>query len=328
MILIFSESSDQHASAVESQLTRRGAIACRLNGDEVHRWSLECRNNEPVLHHDGRVISADTIRSVFVRSLPDLSAFHSIAPRDDEIAAFSASQQFAQFEDCIRLLSDCVPTINTIAATQRAQSKSLQLRVACKVGLSVPKTYVGSDPAIAAELIKSSRAAGKRACMKPVASTFLTIEGEKFAGFTDLIEQEELDHLGSLRDCPAIIQEYVEKDYELRIAVVGDRSFACRIDSQTAGGATAVDWRRYNIPMTPHSVYNLPKLLEQQLQAFHAEFGLALSSFDFVRNKDGEYVFLETNPFGRWLWIEDLSGLPITSAIADALAAPAALTIA
>jgi glutathione synthase/RimK-type ligase-like ATP-grasp enzyme len=328
MILIFSESSDQHASAVESQLTRKGAIACRLNSDEVYRWTLECRNNEPVLHHDGRLVSADTIRSVFIRSLPDLPAFRSLAPRDDEIAAFSASQRFAQFEDCIRLLSDCVPTINTIAATQRAQSKSLQLRVACKVGLSVPKTYLGSDPAIAAEFIKASRAAGKRVCMKAVASTFLTIEEEKFAGFTDLIEQEDLDHLGSLRDCPAIIQEYIEKDYELRIAVVGDRSFACRIDSQAAGGATAVDWRRYNIPKTPHSVYNLPKSLEQQLQAFHAEFGLVLSSFDFVRSRDGEYVFLETNPFGRWLWIEDLSGLPITSAIADVLAAPATSTIA
>jgi hypothetical protein len=34
------------------------------------------------------------------------------------------------------------------------------------------------------------------------------------------------------------------------------------------------------------------------------------------------YVFLETNPFGQWLWIEDLTGLPITKAIAGYLAAP------
>jgi hypothetical protein len=45
----------------------------------------------------------------------------------------------------------------------------------------------------------------------------------------------------------------------------------------------------------------------------------AMTSFDIVRSRDGDYVFLETNPYGQWLWIEDLTGLPITSAIADAL---------
>jgi glutathione synthase/RimK-type ligase-like ATP-grasp enzyme len=326
MILIFSESSDQHALAVENALARVGKAVCRLNADEVHRWSLECRDNEPVLHHDGRVISADALKSVLIRSLPGLSSFQSLDGAGEEIARFCASQQLAQFEDCIRLLSDCVPTINAIAATQRAQSKSLQLRVAARVGLAIPKTYLGADPEIAAEEIRSLQAAGKRACMKPIESRFLTIAGEKFAGFTTLIENDDLDELQSLRDCPTTIQEYVEKDYELRIAVVGKRSFACRIDSQLAGGATAVDWRRYNIPKTPHASYDLPPALEQKLQAFHAAFGLAMSSFDFVRNKEGDYVFLETNPFGRWLWIEDLSGLPITAAVAETLSHAAAMT--
>ena len=34
---------------------------------------------------------------------------------------------------------------------------------------------------------------------------------------------------------------------------------------------------------------------------------------------DGEYIFLEINPAGQWLWIEELTKLPITEALADLL---------
>jgi hypothetical protein len=33
----------------------------------------------------------------------------------------------------------------------------------------------------------------------------------------------------------------------------------------------------------------------------------------------GEWYFLEVNSMGQWLWIEDLTGLPITATLADSL---------
>jgi hypothetical protein len=321
MILIFAETSDRHADAVEHEIIRKGADVCRLNSDQLHRWRLECLHGEPLLFHDGHAIAVDRIASVFIRSLPNAAEFQSTAQPGDEISAFAAGQRFAQFDDCIRLLCECRPTINTIASTNRAQSKSLQLRAAAAVGLTVPATYLGSDPDIAKAEVRSLAQAGKRACTKPVLSRFLTVDGDPFAGFTELLDSDDLEEIGSLRDCPTTIQEYVDKAYELRIAVMGDRSFACRIDSQAAGGKTAIDWRNYNIPKTPHTACEIPHDVEQRLQAFHAHFGLKFSSFDLIRRRDGEYVFLETNPFGRWLWIEDLAGVPITSALADALIA-------
>jgi len=35
--------------------------------------------------------------------------------------------------------------------------------------------------------------------------------------------------------------------------------------------------------------------------------------------RSGDWVFLEINPNGQWAWIENETGLPIASAIADAL---------
>jgi len=150
-------------------------------------------------------------------------------------------------------------------------------------------------------------------------NSFLMIDGQKRTRFTELLDENDIANLDSLRACPLTIQGYVEKAYELRVVVVGERVFACKIDSQQAGGSTAVDWRHYNIPKTPHSRYDLPANVHEKLLAFHSYFGLVSSSFDIVRSRDGDYVFLETNPYGQWLWIEDLTGLAITEAITDVL---------
>jgi hypothetical protein len=40
-----------------------------------------------------------------------------------------------------------------------------------------------------------------------------------------------------------------------------------------------------------------------------------------ILTPDGRYVFLEINPSGQYLWIEDNTGLPISSAICDLLMA-------
>ena len=37
---------------------------------------------------------------------------------------------------------------------------------------------------------------------------------------------------------------------------------------------------------------------------------------------DGRYVFLEINPNGQWLWIQDETGLPIADALCTTLMNP------
>ena len=108
----------------------------------------------------------------------------------------------------------------------------------------------------------------------------------------------------------------------MRATVIGDKIFAAKIDSQKAGGGTAIDWRRYNIPITPHSEIKLPNDVCDRIINLHKRIGLIYSAFDFVVTTDGDYVFLETNPYGQWLWIEDLTGLKISKAIVDFLSSP------
>jgi glutathione synthase/RimK-type ligase-like ATP-grasp enzyme len=122
-----------------------------------------------------------------------------------------------------------------------------------------------------------------------------------------------------------IFQEYIEKRYEYRVTVVGFETFACRIDSQAAGGATAIDWRNYNLSSTPHQEVKLGDQLTDQLVHFVRELGLTYGAIDLVESQDGAFYILEINSMGQWLWIEELTGMPIAQAIANYLTSPMSL---
>ena len=53
---------------------------------------------------------------------------------------------------------------------------------------------------------------------------------------------------------------------------------------------------------------------------------LNFGCFDFIVTPAREYVFVECNPNGQWLWIETATGMKISDALADALQHPEKLT--
>jgi len=140
--------------------------------------------------------------------------------------------------------------------------------------------------------------------------------------YTTTLEDDDLASDLSLSMCPAIYQEYVEKAYELRVTVVGEEAFACAIHSQESE-QTQVDWRRYDFDNTPHEPYDLDPDLKAKCVEIVGRFGLRFSAMDLIVRPDGKVFFLELNPNGQWGWIEELTGLPITKALADLLSGKA-----
>lgn len=116
------------------------------------------------------------------------------------------------------------------------------------------------------------------------------------------------------------VQEYVEKQYELRVTVVCDKVFACKIDSQRMEEDKGrVDWRQgyeYGLHYEP---YELPDAVKSFCFSFLQEMHLNFGCFDFIVTPQGEFVFLECNPNGQWLWLEQETGMPISQAIAECL---------
>jgi glutathione synthase/RimK-type ligase-like ATP-grasp enzyme len=47
--------------------------------------------------------------------------------------------------------------------------------------------------------------------------------------------------------------------------------------------------------------------------------GINFGCFDIIKSTKGEYVFLECNPNGQWLWIEKIIKIGIARALAHML---------
>jgi hypothetical protein len=191
--------------------------------------------------------------------------------------------------------------------------------IAKQVGLNVGEALVASSDQEVIDFINKARRRGARVCTKPLAQKYLNREGRLFTRYTELLDDSTNIEAEDFQGCPIIFQEYIEKEYELRVTVADARVMAVRIDSQLAPGETKTDWRKYNIPKTPHSVYKIPDELAGQILNFHQLTGLRYSAFDFIKSPDGRYIFLESNPSGQWLWLENITGLRITREIAVAL---------
>jgi glutathione synthase/RimK-type ligase-like ATP-grasp enzyme len=124
-----------------------------------------------------------------------------------------------------------------------------------------------------------------------------------------------LEMIDSLQIAPVIYQELIPKRFDVRVTIVGNRVFAAAIHSQEVDSAR-IDWRRTNTEHLPHSVHRLPTTIEAKILDFMDRLKLRYGALDFVLTPSDEYVFLEVNPNGQWVWLEDLLKLPISKSIA------------
>src|SRR5581483_6062663 len=97
--------------------------------------------------------------------------------------------------------------------------------------------------------------------------------------------------------------------------------FCASLDSQ-ASDVTRKDWRAGDWRGTElkQAVFTLPDSVQASIQRLMASFDIKFASIDMILTPDGEFVFLELNPNGQWLWLEIDLGLPLVASMADLLA--------
>ena len=66
-----------------------------------------------------------------------------------------------------------------------------------------------------------------------------------------------------------------------------------------------VDWRAIRTGQMLVEPYQLPEDVEAKIRVFMRQLGIVFGSFDFIVTPDGDYVFLEVNEQGQFLWLEE-----------------------
>lgn len=79
-----------------------------------------------------------------------------------------------------------------------------------------------------------------------------------------------------------------------------------------------MDWRKDQLHVE-YELFELPKDIKNNLLKLHQAFGLFYGAYDFIVDQSGDYHFLEVNPAGQWLWMEEILKLNISEHLAQAL---------
>lgn len=334
MIAIISSPTDATANRVADHLDARGAHHVRV---DYSSFPIATRATAGVSSNGVHTFSWIDPVAGSIAARPDVVWWRrpgapAISPTVSApgAAAFAATESADFLEDLWNLDGvAAVPAPRPVL--QRAQRKLGQLAIAAELGWTLPDTLVTNDPATAADFMR--RHGALRLITKQIGFTQLAQQAgdadlwESHARYTERVTARDVAHLGALALCPMILQVEVPKRHELRVTVVGDRLFAVAIHSQH-NPRTSLDWRRYDDAATPYELVDLPADVAARCLATTRRLQLRYGAFDLIVDRDGRYVFVEVNPSGEYLWLEDLTGAPISASIADELCRAVAMGLA
>lgn len=228
---------------------------------------------------------------------------------DARYAGSAAAQARTLFHAWLRDAGDRV--VNAVDAEDRAEDKVLQLRLARRLGFTVPATLVGNDPAAVRRFVKTQRDLGFDVVTKLLVPLVSSMQATRGFFYTSLVDDDALAHVDDVVHAPQIFQRRLDKALELRVQVVGDHVFCGALV------ARARDWRLQTEGAWQH--HTLPAATHDRCLRLCRALGLVTGAIDLVVDAAGIEHFLEVNPAGEWGFLERDLGLPIADALAEQL---------
>jgi hypothetical protein len=311
MILVVSTRRDEHADTVLGHLDRFGVSAHLLDLSEFPQRLRVALQYQPddvevsrFLLPSGSDIDLASVKTVWWR--------RPQPPQIDDAIRRPGHRAFAYGEAHEALsglwLSLDAHWVNHPTATETAGRKAYQLRLAQRLGLPIPRTCITNDPDTARRFIDAVQG-------KVVYKAFSATEQEWRE--TRILRDAELSALDTVAYTPVIFQEYIDAAVDLRITIIGDQVFPAAIYSQATSYPVdfRMDMNRARIEPT-----ELPEPFERQLREMMCHLGIVYGAVDARRTPDGRHVFLEVNPAGQWLFVEQRTGQPMSEALARHLA--------
>ena len=193
---------------------------------------------------DDERITAESVRSVWYRWAPAVFKADQDAEDPKDLQAFIATD-FAskEWSSVIRSLASYLPHarwVNPVDAEEMINCKPHQMKLAQQVGLTVPQTNITNNPAAVGKLFE--QVDHGRVIFKSLTRLSLP---SKMLLTSEITKEFPTVSRSSITQCPAIYQELIERESDLRITVIGREVFVVRIASQILDEKKdRLDWRR------------------------------------------------------------------------------------
>lgn len=314
-VLILTYRDDPHSEAVCRHLDEQRIQHFRLDTDKLstdYRITFDSKNLEFTISTDNECLVLDPSWNIWNRRV--------INPEVEDVNNHSLKEIIydetkATWRGLMTSHSGVI--INNPASNYRANSKINQLIFAQGFGngIIVPDTLITNDQD---ELIKFYAEQNGKICFKLQKGATVQKDGGYFAVYTNLVDREALKYIHLIKKHPHLFQRYHEKLHEVRVVTIGSNCIGTAIYSQESE-RSRVDFRRYDFVNVPYKHIDLPKNVSEFCVAMLKNYGLNFGVFDFIYSDNEEYVFLELNPNGQWLWLEERSGYSISKELSDYL---------
>jgi ATP-GRASP peptide maturase of grasp-with-spasm system len=196
-------------------------------------------------------------------------------------------------------------------------NKMIVLDIAAEIGLATPNSYIVSKKTHIESIIGNN---SKGIVTKPVVGLMLQGTSERYFCYTEEITPEQLTDIPD-ELFPSLIQEKIEKIFEVRSFFLNGQFYSMAIFSQT-DQQTQVDFRKYNTETPNRTVpFVIPAEVEKKLALLMKELNLETGSIDLIVTPEKEYVFLEVNPVGQFGMVSNPCNYYLEKKIAEYLAA-------
>ena len=311
-VLILTAADDTATDEVITHLTDRGIPHKRLNTERYPFSS--CLTFEPEkIGRDGQIVfdgeSVLTPSSIWYRRM-------RTPPRPEEMQD-DGIYKFCSLEARASLMGSVLGLqgrwMSYPSDIWQAEHKPFQLVVARQFGLQIPATVVTNDPDTVRRFFKDRR----EIIVKPVSGGQFSWEGGEFVVFTSQVLEHHLQEVESAQWSPAIYQALIPKRFDLRITIVGQKILSVDIEYKNETSAMHDSRRVGMLPMHP---ITLPFAIGEALFRMMDSLRLRFAAIDMIQTPEGDFVFLEINPNGQWLWLDDNLQLGISEAVAAWLA--------
>lgn len=295
-ILIITSSIDETTTYIMNKYSNQVKFL-RIDVDKFDQYKFNIENEGWMIANNNFQVSAEDIYAIYYRKpmLPDLKIFNS--------------QYHGMIQrDIISVINGIVDSFPGKVLTKpyilrKTENKIFQIIYANKSHLKIPQSYIGNCKE------KSIKFCESESIIKPITTGKTYGENGWELYQTSMFKGISQD----ISLTPVYLQSYISKQFEVRVTMVEQNVYSVRIDTKNK-----VDWRA-DYQNHQYSLISCPKSIIEKCYKMMKDFGLKFGAFDFIVTPENEWIFLEINPNGQWLWLEQSLGLDISKKIVEYL---------
>jgi glutathione synthase/RimK-type ligase-like ATP-grasp enzyme len=312
-VLIITNKSDLTSDFIVKRLKERNIYFYRFNTEELSKscfFTFDFQKNLFLISDSilKKQFNLKEFTSIYFRR-PELPFLDSDDLSNGEIH-FLKNEFYYALEGFYKILEKSY-WVSPVYSIREAENKIFQLELAKSIGFNIPDSLVTNIYTDSLEFYTRN----KSCIVKPIKSGLIEDSYLPKVIFTNLLKDKPKKK--QIEFSPNFFQTHIDKVYDLRVTMVGEKAFATLIDSQK-DSETKVDWRRGETPLM-HIKTELPDDILNQCISLLKILNLRFGAIDFILDEEGKFTFLEINPNGQWAWIEKQTGYEISNEIVNLL---------